>query len=60
MADVDELAADAYRAYGQATGGLNHRGEPMPEWGELPAEIRAAWRATVEYLLARVAPHDVP
>lgn len=60
MADVDELAEEAYRAYGLATGGLNHRGEQMPSWSELPAEVRAAWRATVERIVARVAPYDTP
>jgi hypothetical protein len=28
----DHLARAAYAAYGQATGGLNYQGLPMPEW----------------------------
>jgi hypothetical protein len=39
------LAKIAYEAYGKATGGKNYLGLPMPEWDELPQEIRDAWDA---------------
>ncbi|MDH6111937.1 hypothetical protein P3T36_006880 [Kitasatospora sp. MAP12-15] len=35
----------AYAAYGATTSGLNHRGEPMPAWDDLPVRIRLAWAA---------------
>lgn len=38
-----ELAQAAYRAYGETTGGLNFRGEPMPAWGDLGEQIQRAW-----------------
>lgn len=38
-----QLAKEAYRAYGQATGGKNYRGEPMPEWDDLGIVIQNAW-----------------
>lgn len=38
----------AYAAYAQATGGLNFLGQPMPEWPDLPASIRAAWEAAAQ------------
>lgn len=40
-----ELAQAAYAAYGEWTGGLNHRGEPMPRWDDLGETIRRAWVA---------------
>ncbi|SOE25641.1 hypothetical protein [Streptomyces sp. OK228] len=33
----------AYAAYSVIVDGLNYRGEPMPEWDDLPVKIRAAW-----------------
>lgn len=36
-------ARGAYRAYSVITQGLNFRGDPMPEWDDLPAKIRTAW-----------------
>jgi len=32
-----------YRAYGNSVGWKNYLGRPMPEWGNLPEAIRAAW-----------------
>lgn len=58
MGDVDELTAEAYAAYGRATGGLNHLGKPMPRWDDLPAEIRNAWRAAVQRVLALASPAE--
>lgn len=43
----------AYDAYGQATGGLNFRGEPMPEWADLPESIRRAWEAAADAVITR-------
>lgn len=42
-----DLAAIAYKAYGDSTGNKNYRGEPMPEYEALPDSIRAAWEAAV-------------
>ncbi len=42
MADMFAWAQIAYRAYGEATGGPNHRGEPMPAWDDLPLVIKMA------------------
>ena len=43
----DSLARAAYAAYGQATGGLNYQGLPMPEWDDLGEPIQRAWVAAV-------------
>ncbi|WP_432169039.1 hypothetical protein [Streptomyces sp. 1222.5] len=39
------LARSAYAAYGETTGGRNHRGEPMPAWEDLGELIQQAWIA---------------
>lgn len=44
----DQLARAAYAAYGQATGGLNYQGLPMPKWEGLGETIQQAWRAAAE------------
>lgn len=37
---------EAYNAGGDpATAGLNFRGEPCPEWADLPENVREKWRA---------------
>jgi hypothetical protein len=33
----------AYAAYGSVTGNKNFRGDPMPDWYQLPDKIREAW-----------------
>jgi hypothetical protein len=43
-----ELAQAAYTAYGEATGGLNVRGEPLPEWDGLGDVIQYAWLTAAE------------
>lgn len=43
MATNLDLAKIAYRAYGDTTGGLNFRGEPMPTWDDLGERIQQAW-----------------
>lgn len=43
------LAHRLYAAYNRGgdpeTAGLNFRGDPCPEWGELPENVRAKWEA---------------
>lgn len=43
MPSAEEMAKTAYEAYGQETNHKNYRGEPMPEWDELPEQIKGAW-----------------
>lgn len=57
-ADVDQVAAAAYAAYGESAGGLNVRGEQLPDWDGLGPEIRNAWRAAIERVLTLIAPDD--
>ena len=45
--ELTKLAKKAYKAYGKATGGKNFRGEPMPDFDNLPYEIQCAWEAAV-------------
>ncbi|MFJ6841333.1 hypothetical protein ACIQRE_01540 [Streptomyces griseoluteus] len=52
--DPTDLAQIAYRAYGGATGGQNHRGEPMPAWADLGETIQTAWEVAAE-AVARTA-----
>ncbi len=40
---TDQLARVAYKAYGQVTDFKNFRGEPMPEFDQLPETIQKAW-----------------
>lgn len=47
-ATSEQLAQRAYKAYAEATDNKNFRGEPMPEWADLPQPIRNAWRAAAE------------
>lgn len=42
-----DIAASAYRAYGFNRDWKDWRGQPMPQWNELPAHIRTAWEAAV-------------
>lgn len=44
MSDVT-LAITGYQAYGDAVSWKNHYGGDMPQWVDLPLEIRAAWLA---------------
>jgi hypothetical protein len=47
-------ARAAYAAYGEATGGLNFRGEPMPGWEGLGDTIQGAWIAAAAAVRHRV------
>ena len=40
-----EYAERAYKAYGDKADWKNFRGDPMPEWGDLPENIRTYWQA---------------
>lgn len=51
MTGLDQVA---YAAYGQSTGGYNFRGDPMPEWEDLPPEIQAAWQAAAAAVADKV------
>jgi hypothetical protein len=49
---VDHLfATAAYERYAEATGGLNFRGEPMPQFHQLPDKQRDAWLAAITPLI---------
>lgn len=39
------MAKLAYTAYGNATGGKNFQGNPMPAWADLGETIQGAWLA---------------
>jgi hypothetical protein len=57
-----QIAESAYRAYGVVTGNRNFRGDPMPEFADLPPKIRAAWEVAVRQavLCADCKPGDAP
>jgi len=43
--EIMNLACDMYQAYGNKANWKNHQGEPMPQWSELPENIRSYWGA---------------
>jgi len=45
--ELTKLAKKAYAAYGKATGGMNFRSEPMPDFDNLPYNIQRAWQLAV-------------
>jgi hypothetical protein len=49
-----EHAEHAYAAYGACVGWKNFRGDPMPEWGDLPDRTRTAWIAAAAAVVQRV------
>lgn len=51
---VEDLAKLGYTAYGEHTGWLNHRGERMPSWTELPEQQRQPYY-TMADAIARAA-----
>ncbi|MFE6931753.1 hypothetical protein ACFVDT_06950 [Streptomyces sp. NPDC057699] len=55
-----QLAQAAYASYGEATGGLNVRGEPLPEWDDLGGVVQHAWLSAVQEVerLLRTPPAD--
>lgn len=46
--ELDWLARQAYRAYGQVTGFKNYQGNPMPDFNDLGETIQRAWRAAAK------------
>lgn len=56
--DDQELAQVAYAAYGEATGGKNYQGEPMPAWADLGDTIQGAWRAAAQAASATRKPAE--
>lgn len=52
---VAEMAEVAYRAYGDRAEWKNHLGRPMPQWAELPENIRSYWGSAVSAVLADAA-----
>jgi hypothetical protein len=50
--EAESTAELAYKAYGEEVGGVNFRGEPMPEFHELPEKIKSGWQAAATALLS--------
>ena len=46
--DLEQLALNAYMAYGKTTDYKNFKGEPMPKYFDLPNRIQEAWKAAAE------------
>lgn len=44
---INKLAKKAYEAHLKTVDGKNYRGEEIPKWKDLPADIKAAWRTAV-------------
>ena len=55
---IEELAKDAYIAYGKSTGNKNYRGLKMPSWDNLTPAIREAWKAAVFSVLEETGMRD--
>jgi len=47
---TEQLAIQAYYAYGAVTDYKNFRGDPMPEWEDLPQNIRDAWKHSAAWV----------
>ena len=45
---MSERAKAAYAAYGEVVGWKNFRGDPMPQFNELPEVIQRAWDGACE------------
>lgn len=43
-----ELARTAYEAYADDSEWKNYQGNSMPQWHELPEDIRQHWRAAIK------------
>lgn len=48
--DYSQMAKWAYEKYAESSGNKNFRGEPMPLWDALPADIRRHWEYTLAHL----------
>jgi hypothetical protein len=53
MPDIDQLAREAYDAYGAVTGHKNYQGLPMPAFDDLGEKIQEAWRAAVRRVVEK-------
>jgi hypothetical protein len=51
---LEDAARSAYEAYTDSSGGLNFLGQPCPEWGVLPEQIRRNWEAAARRVLALI------
>lgn len=45
-----DIAASAYKAYAASTGNKNFRGDPMPEFSDLPIAIKIAWEVACRHV----------
>jgi hypothetical protein len=45
------IAESAYKSYAANTGNKNFKGDPMPEWSDLPLAIQTAWEAASRQVL---------
>ena len=48
---ISNYAKIAYLAYGSVTDFKNFRGEPMPQYDDLPDIIKKAWEAAAQKVL---------
>jgi hypothetical protein len=53
-ADDEQLAADAYQAYGDSVEWQAHTGLSMPLWANLPTRQRDAWAHAARRVRMRV------
>lgn len=58
---IESIAKEAYQAYGSVTDFKNFRGEPMPDFNNLPEKIIKAWikATTVMYLKGMSHMNDI-
>lgn len=55
---MSERAKAAYAAYGEVVGWKNFRGDPMPQFNELPEAIQRAWDGACEGALRHWLDND--
>jgi len=46
--DWQSIARNSYEAYNQVSNWKNYQGLPMPQWDDLPANVRDAWLASAK------------
>lgn len=49
---MGNLAQVAYEAYAEHQGWKNYQGNPIPQWDEVREDIKQAWQAAVDAILA--------
>lgn len=47
----ESITKSAYKAYLASTGNKNFKGDPMPEWEDLPQPIKTAWEAATRHII---------